>query len=709
MDRTVSFSVNQVCGVFNKDEWLQTVHQALTVKYKEDDIYGVQVYPSEWPRKIRILVKSAEVKEELLVHGLDVYSQHVELQDDQFGPPITVTVLDMPLEMPFDKVEHILGTYGDITKVRDEYLVVNGRQTTWKTGTRMVTINAVKKRIPEKITISDNCGRPVTIFLRCDRQMIPQTTRTSFCRNCGSTEHLRDECMNDKRLCYGCGSDEHLQHKCPRKIHSGFRENEDVYCFRGEKAVLSNFNRDYPIVVKEQRFNCNEQFIVYSKAMLFGDDRVASEVMKMSNPRMMKQLGNNIDNYNHREWQRKSVAIIAQCNETKFSMHQNAMDVLMSTGHKVIGEATAGKEWGIGLSLNDDDCLQKHNWSGENKMGKILMKIRDNQHQKLDGIKPPNQPPAEMVKSQVTIEPQASCVQASDSVDCMQASPSIHQDCGALVHDASTPIIPAAGDGVDHPRTMPSSHQDCGTLVHDASTPTHSPAVEQKGNESESMDLSNASLLIESLEEQSLSDCAIVIGDFNVQELVLDDHDTDFNIEMLSEDDLKVSGVSRTLNRELTTSPDDVKVVLVHVGTCNFEKDSQTDLDKLYDEYVTMLHEVGQKFDKAMLIVSSILPRGKNNLYQHEFNKVNEEIGHFNEMIKSYCEAKPLIVFLDNDALFKGDFAVCEHLYKIHDESGAHLGRRGLETLEEVFKKSLNDTYYQHKLHLEFDVKIQSQ
>lgn len=72
MDMTVSFTVNQVCAVYNKTQWLEAVYQAIVKEHNEEDVEGVQVYPANWPRKIRILVGSAAVKERLCIAGLNM-------------------------------------------------------------------------------------------------------------------------------------------------------------------------------------------------------------------------------------------------------------------------------------------------------------------------------------------------------------------------------------------------------------------------------------------------------------------------------------------------------------------------------------------------------------------------------------------------------------------------------------------------------------
>ena len=52
MERTLSFLVNKINGVYNKEEWMKEVYETITQEYIEDAIEGVQVYPANWPRRV---------------------------------------------------------------------------------------------------------------------------------------------------------------------------------------------------------------------------------------------------------------------------------------------------------------------------------------------------------------------------------------------------------------------------------------------------------------------------------------------------------------------------------------------------------------------------------------------------------------------------------------------------------------------------------
>lgn len=107
-------------------------------------------------------------------------------------------------------------------------------------------------------------------------------------------------------------------------------------------------------------------------------------------------------------------------------------------------------------------------------------------------------------------------------------------------------------------------------------------------------------------------------------------------------------------------------------------------------------------------MVSSVLPRAKQNLYQQEFESVNKEIAEFNELLKAFCQNDPELTFLDNDESFISVFGVRDHLYRIHDETGTHLGSKGLDALGAIFSEAVVNLYYKTKLQLDYDVQVET-
>ena len=206
------------------------------------------------------------------------------------------------------------------------------------------------------------------------------------------------------------------------------------------------------------------------------------------------------------------------------------------------------------------------------------------------------------------------------------------------------------------------------------------------------------------------SDHVVVIGDSNVSNFNLDSEEVgaSFLTKVICKTDIKIADVVNTFDDETNLSLDDVKIILVHVGAYNFEKTARTDLQLLVRQYASMTDQLLAKCTSAKVIVSSVLPRAKQNLYQQEFGDVNQEIAEFNDLLRSYCLQNTDLLFLDNDESFVEDFEVCDHLYRIHGESGILLSRRGQEVLDSGLNEALLSTYFVAKLQQDYNVNVEN-
>ncbi len=62
----------------------------------------------------------------------------------------------------------------------------------------------------------------------------------------------------------------------------------------------------------------------------------------------------------------------------KFSQNMKLKEQLKATGNAVLAEcAVKDRIWGIGLSMNDQDRLDRAKWKGQNLLGYALMMVRD--------------------------------------------------------------------------------------------------------------------------------------------------------------------------------------------------------------------------------------------------------------------------------------------------------------------------------------------
>lgn len=131
-----------------------------------------------------------------------------------------------------------------------------------------------------------------------------------------------------------------------------------------------------PFEVDGVKFNTAEQYMMYSKAMLFDDKEVADAIMRTTNPREQKALGRQVRGFDLDTWNTHARYFVTKGNIAKFTSTEELKNILLDTGDKVLVEASPeDRIWGIGYA--EDVALEnKADW-GTNWLGLCLMEARD--------------------------------------------------------------------------------------------------------------------------------------------------------------------------------------------------------------------------------------------------------------------------------------------------------------------------------------------
>lgn len=148
------------------------------------------------------------------------------------------------------------------------------------------------------------------------------------------------------------------------------------YGTRGEYGFLSNW---YPakFIVKGKEFSSVEQYMMYVKAMLFGDVDVAEEIMCTDDPRKIKALGRKVKSYSNTVWNGLRQMFVYEGLLAKFSQNPELKERLLSTKGSVLVECSPYDTiWGIGCSMRSNARFDMSLWRGQNLLGFTLMKVR---------------------------------------------------------------------------------------------------------------------------------------------------------------------------------------------------------------------------------------------------------------------------------------------------------------------------------------------
>jgi len=132
------------------------------------------------------------------------------------------------------------------------------------------------------------------------------------------------------------------------------------------------------ITIDDIVYNTNEQYMMWCKAIEFGDQETAKKIMETNEPKEQKELGRCVKNYDDARWSTVADIYVYKANYAKFYQHNDLKKRLLATGNKYISECgTYDTRWSNGLSIEDASRLPQSEWKGTNRLGKILMRVRE--------------------------------------------------------------------------------------------------------------------------------------------------------------------------------------------------------------------------------------------------------------------------------------------------------------------------------------------
>ncbi|GAB2570667.1 hypothetical protein Aab01nite_05710 [Paractinoplanes abujensis] len=125
-------------------------------------------------------------------------------------------------------------------------------------------------------------------------------------------------------------------------------------------------------------FASAEHYMMWRKATLFGDDAMAARILAAPHPKVAKALGGRVTPFRQPEWDEHRYQIVVAGNLAKFGQDDELRDYLLTTGERVLVEASPlDRIWGIGLGRDDPRAADPRRWRGTNLLGFALMDVRE--------------------------------------------------------------------------------------------------------------------------------------------------------------------------------------------------------------------------------------------------------------------------------------------------------------------------------------------
>ena len=218
----------------------------------------------------------------------------------------------------------------------------------------------------------DNAGNPVP-SLNDDNDTLPEITDTPYGRwsaGAGSIGKVGDPIpyLQNRKKTGGV-----------REFRINGRIEYAIFFHKPDEPCgwLSNWYKS-DFVLDGIKFSSVEQYIMYQKCVLFGDEETANKIMKTDDPAEQQAIARNASGYIENVWKGYRQMVAEKALYAKFSQNDILREKLLLTQNTWLVEcARSDKNWACGIGLDDDRRLDAANWTGMNILGFALMKVRE--------------------------------------------------------------------------------------------------------------------------------------------------------------------------------------------------------------------------------------------------------------------------------------------------------------------------------------------
>lgn len=616
-DFTVSCHVSQIRCKFSlrSKEAYGFLYKEITKEIDAEQVLVIQLVPHDWPQRMKVTLRSKEVKEELLIRGLQLYDNNVVMKDED-NSITKVTLQNLSASIKDEAILAELSKYGVALRVEHEFIYAEGYKTSAVTGTRFVYMASIATRIPSNLEITQDSISSIAKVLYRAKQPLAQAGDSD--NTPGNAPVKRD------RACYACGKSDHISSECPD--NKGYQQTDDVFLLYSSKSPLHVMNTEYPFRYGEREYICVEQFFNEAKCLHFGDRRLASQVCDEVDPKIMRRIGERIPGYRNSEWLPHAPRILGEAFIAKFGDKRatGAREALLDTGERLIAEASRNAKYGTGIHISDANAFDKSKWEGENIIGQLLMLARE---QLLEEI-----------------------------------SANTEKDTGAETG--------ADGETGEEEEGETDDEESADTSISDGSISDHELNISAMSIAEEGSPQA-AGVSPERRE-------VIVIGDKNITDLQLSaiqsdsDNNAPFCVTSFCTDDKSVESVSRGINEgSIACDIDDkgVAIVALHVGAFEWHAEAETPptAASVFSAYQRLLNAVCLRFTDPQIVISGVPLQHPCDNPTEKGDAINTEITKLNAMLYA-LNTEGGIHFVNNDTSSLYINSTFESLYQNHRE-----------------------------------------
>ena len=152
------------------------------------------------------------------------------------------------------------------------------------------------------------------------------------------------------------------------------KRTNDVMVFFGKHSPLSNFH-ECSLTLDGAQYTGVEQRYQQKKAEWAKNDKLAQQIISAKYPAKQKYLGDKVK-VDDETWKTTGLIEMFNAVKAKFVQNDKLKQYLLATGSLSLREASTDSFWCIGSTLQNPQSLDAGIWTGNNHLGKILMRVR---------------------------------------------------------------------------------------------------------------------------------------------------------------------------------------------------------------------------------------------------------------------------------------------------------------------------------------------
>ena len=144
----------------------------------------------------------------------------------------------------------------------------------------------------------------------------------------------------------------------------------------------SAFSIFYPCSITEDGkvWKNSEQCFMAKKAKFFGDEEMYNAILNSETPKEAKKYGRLVKNFDANKWAEVCFDKMYKACYAKFSQNSGLKELLLSSdfeGKGFVEGSPYDAIWGVKMDWRNPDIDNEENWQGQNLLGKVLNKVRE--------------------------------------------------------------------------------------------------------------------------------------------------------------------------------------------------------------------------------------------------------------------------------------------------------------------------------------------